>query len=246
MAEKSVWGQRLAQWSIVLAVLAVVVAGSGLTLARHDLIGKLNGFSAFLGGGLFAALALLLGLFALFAARGQPLRSRGRLLAATAVSLVFVGFLATRPMAAGDAPALHDISTDLADPPRFEVLKLREDNLAGVGTVENWRRIHAQAYGDIGPVTIAKPVAAVTADAVRLAEAAGWEIARSDPASGHVEATASVSYIRFQDDIVIRIVPARDGMGSLVDMRSVSRVGVGDLGVNARRIREFLAALSAA
>ena len=148
-------------------------------------------------------------------------------------------------MGAGDAPAIHDVTTDLADPPRFEVLPLRADNLAGVGSVENWRRIHAAAYGDLRPINVARPVRDVVQDAERLARAAGWQIAASDPARGHVEATASVSYIRFQDDVVIRIVPIADGRRSRVDMRSVSRVGVGDLGVNARRIRDFLEALAA-
>jgi Protein of unknown function (DUF1499) len=172
------------------------------------------------------------------------LPARGKLLAAIAVSLAFVGFLASRPMAAGDVPAIHDITTDLANPPQFEALKVREDNLVGVGTVENWRKLHAGAYADLRPLEIARPVAQVTADAVRLAQEQGWQIARSDPARGHVEATASVSYIRFHDDVVLRIVPTQDGAASRVDMRSISRVGVSDLGVNAKRIRAFLKALS--
>ena len=244
--EQSGWAQRLARWSIGLTVAAVAVAAIGLTLARYDIIGKLPGFLAFLAGTLMALLALIAGLVALFAGRKQPLQSRGRLFAALAVSLVLVGFVATRPLAAGEAPSIHDITTDLASPPQFKTLSLRADNLTGVGTVENWRRIHAGAYGDLGPVEIARPVAAVTADAVRLAKAAGWDVVRSDPALGEVEATVGVSYIRFYDDVAIRIVPIDGGKRSRVDMRSVSRVGVGDLGVNAKRIRAFLDALKAA
>jgi uncharacterized protein (DUF1499 family) len=45
----------------------------------------------------------------------------------------------------------------------------------------------------------------------------------------------------FKDDIVIRVVG--NGLGARVDMRSVSRVGRGDLGANANRIRAFMAAL---
>jgi len=240
------WASRLGRLAFRLAFIAVGAAVIGLCLARYDLIPKMVGFMAFLGGGAASVLALLLGLAALIAGRKGRLPGRGQVIAAIAVSVLYVGFLATRPLAAGDAPALHDISTDLANPPQFEVLPLRADNLAGVGTLDNWRQIHAQAYGDLGPVTIAKPVPAVTADAVRLAEEAGWRVAISDTARGHVEATASVSFIRFQDDVVIRIVPVDDGRHSRVDMRSVSRVGIGDLGVNARRIRAFLASLAAA
>ena len=239
-------GQRIGRLAWRLAIMAVAVAFIGLCLARYDLIPKMTGFMAFLGGGAVSLLALLLGLGALIAGRKGAFPGRGRVLVAVVVSLFYVGFLASRPLMADDGPALHDITTDLANPPQFLALPLRADNLVGVGTLENWRTLHAAAYGDLGPVTIAKPVAVVTADAVRLAEDAGWEIAAHDAARGHLEATASVSFIRFRDDVVIRIVPVGDGHHSRVDMRSVSRVGVDDLGVNARRIRSFLASLTSA
>ena len=240
-----VWAPRLSKWAFLLAVAALAIAAIGLTLARYDVIPKLTGFTAFIGSGALAALALLLALIGLLIGwrTGNPARNRG--VVALVIGLAFVGFLGTRPLAAGDAPPLHDISTDLADPPQFRTLSLREDNLAGVGTVENWRQIHAAAYGDIGPVTLAMPVEQATAVVARLAEEEGWAIAARDPARGHVEATASVSYIRFQDDVVFRITPVGTG-SSRVDMRSVSRVGVGDLGVNARRVRGFLARLTQA
>ena len=245
VSRKALWAPRLSQWTLVLAIGALVIAATGLTLARYDMVGKLSGFSALLGGGLIAAVALIFGLLALFAGRGVDNGRRGRAFAGIAISLLFVGFLVSRPLMAGDVPAIHDVTTDLDNPPQFEVLPLRPDNLVGVGTVENWRRIHAAAYASVQPVMIAKPVAQVTEDAVRLARESGWEIAVSDPARGHVEATASVSYIRFKDDVVIRITPTADGSQSRVDMRSVSRVGVSDFGVNARRIEDFLKRLSA-
>lgn len=243
---RTVWATRLTFWSLSLALVSLAVTAIGLTLARFDVIAKLAGFSASLGGGLISALALIFGIVGLVAGRkgANPTWRRG--IVGVAISFAYVGFLATRPLVAGDAPAIHDITTDLGNPPQFEVLPLRSDNLTGVGTIENWRKIHAEAYGDLSPVTLSKPVAEATADAVRLARQAGWQIASSDPARGHVEATASVSYIRFKDDVVIRIVPVADGRHSRVDMRSVSRVGVSDLGVNARRIRDFLEALAAA
>lgn len=232
---------RLARASVTLTVLAVVAGAAGLTLARYDVIGKLTGFTTFLAGGLAAALAALCGIVVLVAG----VRT-GRLAAAVIVALAYAGFLLSRPLSAGDIPAIHDITTDLVDPPAFKTLPLRADNLAGVETLDNWKRIHAAAYGDIKSVTIAQPVPVVAERALKLAQEAGWEIASSDLAAGRIEATASVSYIRFNDDVVIRITPSADGTGSRVDMRSVSRVGISDFGVNARRIREFLAALAAA
>jgi uncharacterized protein (DUF1499 family) len=147
-------------------------------------------------------------------------------------------------MTTADVPAIHDITTNLANPPAFRTLTLRPDNLAGVGTVAEWQRIHAAAYGDIQPLTIAAPPAEVLAKAEQLARERGWTIASVDRATGQIEATDSVSYIRFYDDIAIRVTPGTDGTSSIVDMRSVSRIGVSDLGVNARRIRSFLADLA--
>lgn len=240
------WAPRLTNWSIRLTMAALALAGIGLTLARYDLIPKLTGFTALLGGGLIALVALLCGIAALIAGRKDELGGRGKLLAAMAVSLVYAGFIASRPLAAGEVPAIHDVTTDLANPPQFEALTLRADNLAGVGTPDNWKQIHASAYGDLRPVALAKPVAEATTQVAALAAAKGWAVAKSDPASGHVEATASVSFIRFNDDVVIRIVPTADGKGSVVDMRSVSRVGISDFGVNAKRVRAFLKDLEAA
>jgi len=245
LSNRAVWATRLALWSLRLAIISLAAAAIGLTLARYDVIAKMAGFSALLGGGLISALALILGIVGLVAGRKRANPSWRRGIVGVAISFAYVGFLATRPLVAGDAPAIHDITTDLANPPQFEVLPLRSDNLAGVGTMDNWRKIHAEAYGDLAPITLSKPVAEATTDAVRLAREAGWQVASSDPARGHVEATASVSYIRFQDDVAIRIVPTADGRHSRVDMRSVSRVGIGDLGVNARRIRDFQKALAA-
>jgi len=240
------WAGRLGRWAFNLSIFSLVVAALGLTLARYDVIPKIPGFLALLIGAVIAAIALIMAVISLLLGRTRRSGSRGKAIIGLVVSLLYVGFIASRPLTANDAPALHDITTDPANPPQFEVLALRPDNLAGVGTLDNWRKMHAQAYPDLRPVTIAKPVSVVTANAIRLAREAGWEVVAGDTGAGHVEATASVSYIRFHDDVVIRIAPLAGGNGSRVDMRSVSRVGVGDLGINARRIRTFLDALAAA
>ena len=44
---------------------------------------------------------------------------------------------------------------------------------------------------------------------------------------------------------MLRVTPNPNGAGSVVNMRSVSRVGVSDLGVNAERVQSFLADLQA-
>ena len=66
----------------------------------------------------------------------------------------------------------------------------------------------------------------------------GWELVASDPAAGRIEATDTTFWFGFKDDIVVRVTP--DPAGSRIDVRSVSRVGVGDIGANAARIRKVL------
>ena len=69
-------------------------------------------------------------------------------------------------------------------------------------------------------------------------------IVASDPQSGRIEATDTTFWFGFKDDVVIRVAPAGDG--SRVDVRSLSRVGLSDVGTNAARIRKYLAALGGA
>ena len=71
----------------------------------------------------------------------------------------------------------------------------------------------------------------------------GWEIVESDPERGRIEATDTTPWFGFQDDIVVRVRP--EGVGSRVDVRSVSRVGRSDGGTNARRIEDYLEKLTA-
>jgi hypothetical protein len=171
------------------------------------------------------------------------------------VALGYAGWMLSWVYTARSVPAIHDVSTDLADPPQFRMLALRTDNLdnvpgaddpemRGLNPQQRWESLHRNAYGDVRTVRISEPVVDVVAKAERLAKARDWDVAIADPIEGRVEATATTALFRFKDDVVLRVRPSEDGKGSVVDMRSVSRVGVSDLGVNAKRVRAFLADLS--
>jgi uncharacterized protein (DUF1499 family) len=70
----------------------------------------------------------------------------------------------------------------------------------------------------------------------------GWQIAAAAPDQGRLEASDTTRWFAFTDDIVVRVAAAPTG--SRIDVRSASRVGRSDLGVNAKRIRAFLAAVA--
>ncbi len=159
----------------------------------------------------------------------------GALLAAIYALLIIPG---------GSVPPIHDITTDLDDPPQFVTLDVEEVS-TGPFTQEEWRAFHEESYSDIEPVIIDKPPREVLANARALAEARGWEIVDADPEAGILEATATAGYVRFYDDVVVEVTAVADG-STRVDMRSVSRVGVSDVGYNAARIKSFLADLRAA
>jgi uncharacterized protein (DUF1499 family) len=99
-----------------------------------------------------------------------------------------------------------------------------------------------RAYPDLSPVTLSAPPDQAFAAALAVAQGKGWEIVTADSAGGRIEATDTTRWFGFKDDVVIRLTEW--GAGTRVDVRSVSRVGRGDAGTNARRIREFLDELS--
>lgn len=76
------------------------------------------------------------------------------------------------------------------------------------------------------------------AAALAAVEARGWTIVLADPEEGRIEATETSFWYGFKDDILIRVRP--DEAGVRIDVRSASRVGLSDLGVNAKRVRNLL------
>ncbi len=139
-------------------------------------------------------------------------------------------------------PRINDVTTDTDDPPQFvAVIPLRTGvNSAAYGGAAVAAQQHA-GYPDIAPLDLGIAPAAAFARALTAARAMEWALVSTDSAAGRIEATATTPWLRFKDDVVIRI-RRRDG-GSRVDVRSASRIGGGDIGTNARRIREFLGRL---
>ncbi|MCE2729393.1 MAG: DUF1499 domain-containing protein [Sphingomonadaceae bacterium] len=251
--------QKTDYWGYIVLAAGVGALFWGLVSA----VGTGWGFWEYTSGLKGVAGAFLLGLGAILigAVQGWRVRKavnpppRARRWVGMGVALAYVAWVGTFLMAALTVPAIHDVSTDLADPPAFQTLTLRADNLdnipgaddadmRGLTPLQRWAVVHQKAYGDIRSVRSNEPVPMVIAKAERLAKARGWEVAVSLPEEGRFEATETSAFFQFKDDVVLRVRPSETGEGSIVDMRSVSRVGVSDLGMNAKRVRAFLADLT--
>jgi uncharacterized protein (DUF1499 family) len=142
-------------------------------------------------------------------------------------------------------PRIHDITTDSADPPKFvAAAKLRKKDDHGV-EYEGAEIAAAQraAYPDIAPLTTPAPKDQVFEAARQALASMGLEIVDTVPAEGRIEAVDTSLLYGFKDDVVVRVQDAAGG--TRVDVRSMSRVGKSDLGMNAKRIRIFLARLRA-
>ena len=146
----------------------------------------------------------------------------------------------------GAFPRLNDVTTDVVDPPSLafaETARQAERGnpvaYGGAATAATQRR----SYPDIGPAILDLPPAESFEQALAVARAMGWAIVEADPTAGVIDADERSRWFGFTDDIAVRVTPAEGG--SRVDIRSAARQGHGDFGVNAARVRRFLAALLA-
>jgi uncharacterized protein (DUF1499 family) len=145
----------------------------------------------------------------------------------------------------GGGPPIHDISTDTINPPVFiAVAELRSESDNPAEYLDDGTaKLQADAYPDITTITLNMDQSAAFTAALSTAQSMGWEIVAAEESEGRIEATASTPYVGFKDDVVIRVQASENN--SLVDVRSKSRVGKGDVGVNAARIRKYSAKLRA-
>lgn len=232
---------RIAFASGLVGALMIAVSGP---IAQIGLIDHRSALLVFVIG-LIACLvalvaALVWGLLRL--ARGHGPRW-GRALA----GFVIAGVAAAYPLAmlqkAASVPVIHDITTDIVEPPAFVALAGHRDGAENPDEYPGLEVAMEQtkAYPTIKPFVTAMPPPALFVEARTTAEAMGWEIVSASEADGRIEATDTSAFFGFKDDIVIRI--REEGEGSRLDMRSKSRIGQSDIGANAARIEKFLAEL---
>jgi len=189
--------------------------------------------------GLAAVAVSLVGCFAATAPR------RGLTLAAAglAIGALVAATPATERELGRSVPYIHDITTDTVDPPQF-VAAVSARAAAGARNPPEYDNVAAQqraAFPDIAPLVLNVPADRAFEHALAAARDMGWDILAAEKSQGRIEATATTRWFRFKDDVVVRIRP--EGAGARIDVRSKSRIGLSDLGANARRVRAYMALL---
>ena len=136
-------------------------------------------------------------------------------------------------------PPIHDITTDTQTPPRFTYLT--DDRPGAKNTLvyggEEIAQQQLKAFPNIKSLTSNLSAGQAYDKAIAIANSMGWQIVAKNSDLYTIEATARTTFFNFADDVVIRVSPEESG--SRIDIRSVSRIGRGDRGVNAKRITEF-------
>jgi len=253
------WINRLTWAFIILAPLVFAIAAIGYKLGLFDLSFSFGTLNQKLGP-LVLILCGVLGLASLVSAfivtprKGIVPGVLGVLIMAGA----FAKLISTNKAVYEDLPFIHDVTTDTQDPPVFgDVVSAERAAVEGVNgddyigkmalIFEDGKPVEEElvsvlqikAFPKIRPLVVGDSKEVVFGEALATAKSMGWKIKEEDLASGRIDATDTTFWYGFDDDITIRLRESEGG-GTIVDVRSLSRVGGSDLGKNAQRVGAFL------
>ena len=246
-------------WKRIVSLIGLISALLLLTAVLGNRIGSWGFLPTgyYIASGAFglALLSVALALVLLLVALRQPtlITVRGVLLSVLPALLVATP-ISVAVSAMKKLPLIHNISTNTEDPPAFTaVIKTIRMGILGTnkitykhyegykhskGSAKDLAQTQQSAYPDIKPIITRSVPGRAYGRALELVRSFNWMLVSANPHTRVIEATDKSLWFGFKDDIVIRI---RDNAtGSRVDLRSVSRVGKGDLGANAKRIRKFI------
>jgi hypothetical protein len=237
---------RLASWSRNLAVFAVVAVLVSIVIVRFGFLEIKPALATFFAALACAGLSVLVGLIGAAMIWQSGERGISRILLAFLIDAALLAYPAYLGLQYRKLPAIHDITTDPIDPPRFEALaRLRSGDganpavYAGLYSAEQQRI----AYPDIETVELELPVQRAYEITLQLVTKRKWliidERAPQPPRRiGHIEAVARTPIMGLREDVSIRITS--DGEDSRVDIRSASRYFESDLGSNAARVHKLI------
>lgn len=248
------WVHRLALLLVILTPLIFVVAALGYKFGLLDLGFSFGTLTRKVGPAFLMASAGIGGIGLLMGLLIKP--RKGILVSLLAIAVGGLGLNHAKSVSKKvlSLPFIHDITTDTQNPPMFTSSILSERaKTERVNTVDYAGKrvrpdgelvsvLQAKSYPDIQPVILAQSPEAVFDQAKSAVKAMGWVLVSEDKAAGLIEATDTTFWYGFKDDVIIRITPSETG--AVLDVRSVSRIGMSDMGANAKRIREFIEALN--
>lgn len=231
-------------WTITLLVgadLAITLLLVGALGTKFELWDFQLGFTMVFAAAIIAVAVLVLGIAGWVVANRRSYgRDKPLLSISVVLSAVVLAILGLQFSKANSVPPIHNISTDVDNPPAFEQL-VDVRTASGANPLELTAEVIEQQLKDYpGLQTLTSdlaPAAALDRAEAVLAEM-GLEVVGRNAATGVVEATATTFWFGFKDDVAVRVQGSADG--SRIDVRSVSRVGQSDLGANAARIEDFL------
>ncbi|MBY0531667.1 MAG: DUF1499 domain-containing protein [Xanthobacteraceae bacterium] len=239
---------KLAVWSFRLAIFVLPVLLLAVLLHRAGAIEYHAALVLLIAVLLLAALALALATGALIVIWNEGLKGLGSAMLAAAISAIVLAYPVFEILRGITLPAISDVSTDTADPPRFHsiaVLRPRSANPVGYPGMEA-AELQRRYYPAVRSLEFDAEAEEVFGAALTLVQRNGWLLADNIPPAanrdGRIEAIAATPLMGFREDVSIRV--RKVGNIVRVDVRSASRYGSRDFGTNARRIESFLAQLT--
>jgi uncharacterized protein (DUF1499 family) len=231
----AIWSRRLAVFALVVTLLSIVIERADAL----ETVPVLVTFAAALGVALIAILVACAAFVMLWRNGGPGFAQALTAVLLGSALLAYPGYLGFK---AFRLPSLTDVTTDAADPPRFEIAsRLRPPNSSaypGLATAELQRR----GWPDIEPLIVSANARAAFDATMAVIAKRKWRVVDARPPQpgreGHIEAIARTPIMGFRDDVVVRIRAVREG--ARIDVRSASRIGYADFGTNAERVLAFL------
>ncbi|MDN3452023.1 MULTISPECIES: DUF1499 domain-containing protein [unclassified Psychrobacter] len=222
----------------MISLIAFLLVALPAPLYRFGVVELGTAFAGFKFG-------LVVGIAALVLLAIQVLFKRKTVsIASAAIAVIFSAIAIALPLGmmttAKNVPPIHDISTDVVNPPEFvAIAPLRTDapnpvEYAGAEAAEQQRT----AYPDLQTLTYSQSKPELVEASKKAVENLGWELVNTDADKGIVEATETTAWFGFKDDVIIRVTD--NDSERLVDIRSKSRIGKSDLGKNAARIHALI------
>lgn len=237
------WTKTILMGSLAAGVLLVIGAAG----SRFEIWPFGVGFQVAAAGIALAVVGAAWGVVGLIVAlrRPQPVGVPSLGLALVICAIV-LGSFALQLVRLFTLPPIHQVTTDIVDPPGFDAIASLRPEGSNPHTYDPAQPIlegtlaEAQqgAWPELASLHSGLGRDAALDRAMDTLERMGMAIVNIDRAQGLVEATDTTFWFGFKDDMVVRV--RSTGEGSVVDARSVSRVGVADLGANARRVLGFL------